>query len=53
MKQNNAITANEISEKLNLSLSSVRRKIKTLKTNGQLERIGSDKTGHWKIVQGD
>lgn len=53
IKQNNAITAKEISEKLNLSLSSVRRKIKILKTNGQLERIGSDKTGHWKIVQGD
>lgn len=53
IKQNNAITAKEISEKLNLSLSSVRRKIKTLKTSGQLERIGSDKTGHWKIIRGD
>ncbi|HOZ29329.1 MAG TPA: Fic family protein [Bacteroidales bacterium] len=49
IKQDNKITANEISERLKLSLSTVRRRIKELRNNGKIERIGSDKTGHWKI----
>ncbi|TAF73481.1 MAG: winged helix-turn-helix transcriptional regulator [Bacteroidetes bacterium] len=51
IKQNNKITANEISEGLKLSLSTVKRKIKELKNNGKIERIGSDKTGYWKITE--
>jgi predicted HTH transcriptional regulator len=43
------ITAKEISDRLKMSLITVRRKIKELRNNGKLERIGSDKTGHWKI----
>jgi fido (protein-threonine AMPylation protein) len=51
IKQDNKITANEIGERLKMSLSTVRRKIKELKNNGKIERIGSDKTGHWKIIE--
>jgi predicted HTH transcriptional regulator len=51
IKQNNKITANEISVKLNISESTVRRKIKELKINGKIKRIGSDKTGYWKILK--
>lgn len=51
IQQNNKITANEISQRLKMSLSTVRRKIKELKVNGKIERIGSDKTGHWKIIE--
>jgi fido (protein-threonine AMPylation protein) len=51
IKQDNKITANEISERLKMSLSTVRRKIKELRNNGKIERIGSDKTGHWKIIE--
>lgn len=51
IKQNNKITANEISEHLKISLSTVRRKIKELRNNEKIERIGSDKTGHWKITE--
>ncbi|MBS1648046.1 MAG: Fic family protein [Bacteroidetes bacterium] len=51
IKQNNKITANEISERLKMSLSTIRRKIKELRDNGKIERIGSDKTGHWKIIE--
>jgi fido (protein-threonine AMPylation protein) len=50
-KQDNKITAKEISERLKMSLSTVRRKIKDLKENGKIERIGSDKTGHWKTIE--
>jgi len=51
IKQDKNITANEISERLEISLSTVRRKIKELRNNGKIERIGSDKTGYWKITE--
>jgi fido (protein-threonine AMPylation protein) len=51
IKQNKNITATEISERLNMSLSTVRRKIKNLKEQEIIERIGSDKTGCWKIIE--
>jgi predicted HTH transcriptional regulator len=50
IKQNNKITATEISERLNISLSTAKRKIKELKEKGIIERTGSDKTGFWKII---
>lgn len=49
IKQNNRITATEISERLNVSISSAKRKIKKLKERGIIVRIGSDKSGYWKI----
>ncbi len=51
IKQDNKIKANEIGERLKMSLSTVRRKIKELRDNGKIKRIGSDKTGHWKIFE--
>ncbi len=51
IKQNNKINVTEISERLNISLSTAKRKIKALKTQGTIERIGSDKTGYWKIIE--
>ncbi len=51
MKQNKHITAVEISERLDLSLRTVRRMIKDLKEKGVVERVGSDKTGHWKVIE--
>jgi predicted HTH transcriptional regulator len=49
MLRDRDITAVEIGQRLNLSLRTVRRKLKVLKEQGIIERIGSDKTGHWKI----
>ncbi len=51
INQNNRITATEISERLKISLSTAKRKIKELKESGKIERTGSDKTGHWKIIE--
>lgn len=50
IKQDYKITANEIGERLKISLSTVRRKIKELRDNRKIVRVGSDKTGHWKII---
>ncbi|MDB4334920.1 Fic family protein [bacterium] len=50
IKQNNKITAPEICKELNISLSTTKRKMKKLKESGKIERIGSDKTGYWRIM---
>jgi DeoR/GlpR family transcriptional regulator of sugar metabolism len=49
IEKNKQITTKEISEKLGVSLSTVKRKLNVLKQNSNLERIGSDKTGYWRI----
>ena len=51
IKQNKNLTTTEISERLKVSLSTVKRKIKDLKENGIIERIGSDKVGYWKVIE--
>ena len=51
IKQDKNITALQISEKLKISLSTTKRKIKELKEQKIIERIGSDKTGYWKIIE--
>ena len=51
ISQNNNTTAIEISKQLNISLSTAKRKIKKLKEQNRIERIGSDKTGYWKVVE--
>jgi predicted HTH transcriptional regulator len=51
IQEDNKITAMEISKRLKMSLSTLRRKIKELRDNGKIERIGSDKTGLWKIIE--
>ncbi|PZX10090.1 HTH domain-containing protein [Breznakibacter xylanolyticus] len=49
IRQNKNIAAAEISERLSISLSTAKRRIKELKENGSIIRIGSDKTGYWKV----
>ena len=50
LQKNNKITATKLSEQLGLGIATVKRELKRLKDSGQIERIGSDKTGEWKIV---
>lgn len=50
IEKNKHITTKELSVKLGVSLSTVKRKINSLKKNGVLERIGSDKAGYWRIL---
>ncbi len=49
IKQNNNIPAAEISERLSISLSTAKRRIRELKEKGIIVRMGSDKTGYWKV----
>jgi Fic family protein len=45
------ITNIAISEKLTKSISTIERHIKMLKESNLLQRVGSKKTGHWKILK--
>jgi predicted HTH transcriptional regulator len=49
MRVNNKITISEISEKLNMTKRGVDKIIKALKENGIIERVGSNKSGNWKV----
>lgn len=51
LKSNPNLTQREIANKLNLSEITIKRNIKELKENGSIERIGSKKTGYWKILK--
>jgi Fic family protein len=51
IKKENKITAHQLSQQLNISLSTVKREIKELRNSGKIERIGSDKTGYWSIIE--
>ena len=51
IKENNKITATEISKHLNISLSTAKRRVKKLKEKRLIERVGSDKTGYWEIIE--
>ena len=44
------ITKPEMKEKTGLSMSTVERTIKSLKGKGIIERVGSNKTGYWRII---
>ena len=44
------LTTKEIISKLNLSERTVYRELAVLKQLGLIQRIGSDKTGHWEVI---
>lgn len=46
-------TAKELSSILEISTRKVARVIKTLKEEGKISRVASDRKGYWKIIEGD
>ena len=44
-----AITVKELAKMLSVTERTIYRQIDTLKTENKIERVGSDKTGYWKI----
>lgn len=44
-------TTKELAEKLSLSRKTISERIKSLKSNGMIRRIGSDTKGHWEIIE--
>ena len=51
IKANSYITIPELAAALNKSKSAIEKQTVKLKENQQLERIGADKGGYWKIIK--
>ncbi len=51
MKENPKITAEQLSEILGINLRNTKRNIAKLKEKGLIVRVGSDKAGHWEVVE--
>lgn len=51
LTQNPKATYGELAEKTGYSVATVKRHIQKLKELGLIERIGSNKTGHWDITE--
>jgi ATP-dependent DNA helicase RecG len=51
IKENNKISAQELADLLGLSSRAVEKHLARLKKEGFLERVGSAKSGYWKILK--
>lgn len=49
IEENHNITQREIASKLKTTMRTIERNINILKERGIIERVGSDKTGYWKV----
>lgn len=50
LKKQPSIKQADLAIKLNVSLRTVKRVMKTLTDNKIIERVGSKKTGYWKVL---
>ena len=50
IKRNSKVTADELSEIVDINLRNIRRNLKKLKKKGLLKRIGPAKGGHWELI---
>ena len=51
IRLNPKVTAAEIAMKLGVSSRAVEKRIKTLRENGVIRRIGGDKGGYWEVIE--
>ena len=51
LKPNPKSNYRELADKTGNSIATIKRHIQELKKMGIIERIGSDKTGYWKIIE--
>lgn len=51
IKKRPTITQNELAEILSLSRRTVQRIIKELMNENKIKRVGSNRTGHWEIIE--
>ena len=49
MRDNSQITISELSKIIGMSNSGIKKNIAKLKEDGAIERVGSDKSGSWKV----
>ena len=47
---NVALNSNDLAEKLGVSRKTIERDMTVLQEKGLVQRVGSNKTGHWELV---
>lgn len=52
LADNPALTRQQLADRLGKDLRTIGRAIKKLQDAGQLQRRGSDKDGHWQVMNG-
>ncbi len=52
IKNNSQITRDELANKLDISINTVKEYIQRLKKDGVLRRVGDNRNGYWKIIKG-
>ena len=50
IRDNNAVTAVELSQHLGLTLRAVEKQLAKMKLEGVIRRVGPDKGGYWEVV---
>jgi predicted HTH transcriptional regulator len=50
LQSNSYITGQELANQLIVSLKTIKRDLAKLKSLNLIQRVGSDKTGHWRII---
>ncbi len=50
IKEKNDITIAKLANKLNKEISTIKKSIKNLKDAGALIRVGTNRLGHWELV---
>ena len=50
---NVALNSNDLAEKLGVSRKTIERDMTVLQEKGLVQRVGSNKTGHWELVKKD
>ncbi|GAB1481761.1 hypothetical protein MASR2M78_05760 [Treponema sp.] len=51
LRTNPDATAQKMALALDVTDKTIKRHIKTLREQGRLKRVGSDKTGHWEVIE--
>ena len=51
LKKNPSYTREDIKSIIGVSVSTVDRALRGLNNKGKIKRVGSDKTGHWEIIE--
>ena len=51
VSENNTVSMSEMANKIGISKRKVLDNINKLKANKLIARIGSNKTGHWKVIR--
>lgn len=51
LRQEPRLSAKELATLLNKTTRTIERRLKTLRELGRLKRVGSDKAGHWEVIE--